>query len=576
MADFFKGLSGGLQTGLQFGQALREREMRDELAKVYEQPVSDLSFTPEQMAEMRRRQLSGAYDIEGVPGAEGQTPTLRYTPKQGLELGQGEMPDAPTEFAPQQVQRYRGTTVAGQFDPIVLQGLQMREAARIVGAYGDPTRAAQLNAEATRMEREAKEAPLRLKQLEQQGILTQGQIEDRERVRTREKGVEAIDTDVAQWMSKRLTGPDGEVRQPSMDDNIAQLQYRATALQKAGYNKEATDSLKDYQTFAVNQITLDDKLRTSQLGAVAAALATGDLGPARAFYDRFVLDGAKVTDMKTDPKTGAITVTRVRDDGTPLPDRVIKGGTNELLASLNSFRDPMALYNFSQNEFNNNLKLEELGLRKQTEARLSRAENTSAVEKNLAALKRLGISVTDAQIKTMVLGAQKDPALEAELAAITKIAGSDTANPKVLEALPGQIQAALARSKARETAAAVVTGLTKAEADGKTPEAIAELRKKGMPEADIKAAATAAGVSYAPPSAPTQPTTAPAQSTAATQPQAAAPAAPQQGLVRSVQQAVSGDSPAMLGSIRDKIQRGLPLSGSEQIIALRNNLIPTR
>jgi hypothetical protein len=203
-------------------------------------------------------------------------------------------------------------------------------------------------------------------QMRQQGILTQGQIEDRQRVRTRETKIDAVDADVAQWMSKRLTGPDGEPRQPSMDDNIAQLQYRATALQKAGFNKEATDSLKDYQSFAVNQITLDDKLRTSQLGAVAAALATGDLEPARAFYDRFVLDGAKVTAMKADPKTGAITVSRVRDDGTALPDRTIKGGANELLASLNSFRDPMSLYNFSQNEFNNNLKVKELGIRQES------------------------------------------------------------------------------------------------------------------------------------------------------------------------------------------------------------------
>jgi hypothetical protein len=61
--------------------------------------------------------------------------------------------------------------------------------------------------------------------------------------------------------------------------------------------------------------------------------------------------------MKTDPKTGAITVSRTRDDGGKLPDKVIKGGANELLASLNSFRDPMSLYNFSQNEFTNNLNL---------------------------------------------------------------------------------------------------------------------------------------------------------------------------------------------------------------------------
>lgn len=72
------------------------------------------------------------------------------------------------EVTPQQVQRYGGQTVAGQFDPTKLQGLQMREAARALGASGDPVRASQLLAEANRLDREAIEAPLRLRGLEQQ------------------------------------------------------------------------------------------------------------------------------------------------------------------------------------------------------------------------------------------------------------------------------------------------------------------------------------------------------------------------------------------------------------------------
>lgn len=259
-------------------------------------------------------------------------------------------------------------------------------AAANVLAERDPVAAMRMRQEQVRMEREAVESPLRLEQLRQQGILTKGQIEDRERERKRIAGIEAVDADVAKWQESRLLDPNtNELRQATPDDNIASLQYRATALRKAGFAKEATDSLKDYQSFAVNQITLDDKARTSRLGAVAAALATGDLEPARAFYDRFVLDGAKVTAMKADPKTGAITVSRVRDDGTPLPDRTIKGGANELLASLNSFRDPMSLYNFSQNEFNNNMKVKELGLRERSvavqEKNQELAEDTAAFNK---------------------------------------------------------------------------------------------------------------------------------------------------------------------------------------------------
>jgi hypothetical protein len=166
------GFASGFQVGAQAverGLKMREEDrLREQLAKAYAQPESFTDYTPEQIKEIQRLQATGAYDVNALPGAEGQVPTLRYTPRQGLELGQGDMPAPPTDFTPQQVQRYGGQTVAGQFDPTKLQGLQMREAARVVGASGDPVRASQLLAEANRLDREAIEAPLRQKGLEQQ------------------------------------------------------------------------------------------------------------------------------------------------------------------------------------------------------------------------------------------------------------------------------------------------------------------------------------------------------------------------------------------------------------------------
>jgi hypothetical protein len=133
-------------------------------------------------------------------------------------------------------------------------------------------------------------------------------------------------------------------------------------------------------------------------------------------------------------------------------------------------------------------------------------EKLSPLEKNLATLKRLNIPVTDAQIKTLALGAQKDPALEAELAAITKIAGSDTANPKVLEALPGQIQAALARSQAREVDKDVISKLQKAQKDGNGQAALLELSKKpGVTATQLQYVAAQAGIPYTAPAQPAQP-----------------------------------------------------------------------
>jgi hypothetical protein len=366
MADFFRGLAGGMQTGLQLGQQLRQRRMEDELAKAYAKPETSQGYTAETGQQLEALANTGAYDIvpQYGPAGEGQTQGVftgyQAVPKAGLDL-QGDVPAAPMSFNPQQVQEYGGRRVAGQFDPTQLRGLQMREAAGVLGRYGDVRGAAALEAQAAEQEYQARIRPLQEEQMRRQGLLTEGQLTEMNRNQARTKKIEDVDADVAQWQSSRLLDPNtNEPRQPTMDDNIAALQYRATALQKAGLAKEATDSLRDYQGFAVNQIKLDETQRNSQLGGVAAAIAAGDLGPAAAFYDRYVLDGAKVTGMKSDPKTGAITVSRVRDDGAPMPDKVIKGGANELLAALNSFKDPNKLYEFSQNEFNNNLKLRQV------------------------------------------------------------------------------------------------------------------------------------------------------------------------------------------------------------------------
>lgn len=167
------GFAAGFQVGasaVERGLKMREEDkMKRELAQAYAKPEEFVDYTPDQLKQIQGLQAAGGYDVQAVPGAEGQAPTLRYTAKpQSMYYDDMGQPEAPIEIAPQRVQRYGGQTVAGQFDPMQLQGLQMREAARIVGASGDPVRAAQMMAEATRMEREAVEAPLRLEALRNQ------------------------------------------------------------------------------------------------------------------------------------------------------------------------------------------------------------------------------------------------------------------------------------------------------------------------------------------------------------------------------------------------------------------------
>lgn len=445
MADFFKGLSGGFQTGLQFGQAMQARQERERLREAMgltPQEMGQRPATPEELGRAQAETQALAAEDARTFGLAPQDQAM-YAPQMPVE---GQMRTSQYGLG--------GQTFSRMPTPQEIDSARYSAAANVI-AERDPVAAMRMRREMDDQAYQARIRPIQEQQLLQQGILTKGQIEDRERERKRITGIEAVDADVAKWQTNRLLDQNtNELRQSTPDDDIATLQYRATALRKAGFAKEATDSLKDYQSFAVNQITLDDKLRTSQLGAVAAALATGDLEPARAFYDRFVLDGAKVTAMKSDPKTGAITVSRVRDDGTALPDRVIKGGANELLASLNSFRDPMSLYNFSQNEFNNNMKVKELGIRQETlgiqKANQALAEDTAAFNK------MQGIAATSRQeelLKRPVLGGIKtfkNQAGEAVLVDISKLEQNADGTLK----LPAGLSSIAARTEPTDAAVA--------------------------------------------------------------------------------------------------------------------------
>ncbi len=374
MADFFKGIAGGLETGARFGQMLREGEERKRLREAMGLTPQEIAPRPPTQEELGRAQ---AY-TQGIADEDARMFATDSSVQNRTGLFSSNPAERPLDASVAPQMPYVGQSVGGTQYRLGDQTLsrmptqQEIDTARYAAAANviaerDPVAAMRMRREMDEQTYQARIRPLQEKQMVNQGLLTEGQIREMDRNQARTKKLDDVDADVAQWQSSRLLDPNtNEPRQPTMDDNIAALQYRATALQKAGLAKEATDSLRDYQGFAVNQIKLDETQRNSQLGAVAAAIAAGDLGPAVAFYDRYVLDGAKVTGMKTDPKTGAITVSRTRDDGGKLPDKVIKGGANELLASLNSFRDPMSLYNFSQNEFTNNLNLRKTVATEQT------------------------------------------------------------------------------------------------------------------------------------------------------------------------------------------------------------------
>jgi hypothetical protein len=140
--------------------------MEDELAKAYAKPEEFTDYTPDQLKQIQGLQAAGGYDVQAVPGAEGQAPTLRYTARpESMYYDDMGQPEAPIEIAPQRVQRYGGQTVAGQFNPTELRGLQMQEAARVLGSYGDVRGAAALQAQADEQAYQARIRPLQEEQL---------------------------------------------------------------------------------------------------------------------------------------------------------------------------------------------------------------------------------------------------------------------------------------------------------------------------------------------------------------------------------------------------------------------------
>jgi hypothetical protein len=188
---FDMGWASGFQAGSQVAkQALdtyNQIKQQQGLEAAFAKPESYSDYSPEDVKRIQAAQTSGLYNVEAVPGAEGVAPTLRYTPKEGLSPVAADdyrspAPNAPIEIAPQQVQRYGGQTVAGQFDPNVLRGLQMREAARVVGANGDPIRAAQLMQQAEDIEYQAQRRPLELEGLKQQVDTGKLTLEQQKRV----------------------------------------------------------------------------------------------------------------------------------------------------------------------------------------------------------------------------------------------------------------------------------------------------------------------------------------------------------------------------------------------------------
>lgn len=214
----------------------------------------------------------------------------------------------------------------------------------------------------------------------QQQELTGLQISDARTRARQNQAIEKVNTQTSEWLNKRLTDKDGTVRAPTAEDTVASIQHRAALFQQAGLGDQAAAALQQHASIAANQIQLQTAERVQALSTAALGVASGNFDAARQFYDQFVPDGAKITSITEDRRTGAVTINRAALDGTKLPSTTLRGGRDELIAGMNMLRDPMSLYNYSQRQFENDIRTQTLGLQQTREAREAAAGNLITVE----------------------------------------------------------------------------------------------------------------------------------------------------------------------------------------------------
>lgn len=338
------GWAEGLQSGLALGNTIRQgferRELADEAKKyqITEGAYGDMSTQLEALDAGARQniqamQAQGASEeqIAATRSAYDQA-AQELTRRQGLTA-----PDYSVGSGGYDGGKNYGTLKEAETaaSPLRTQGL-----ANVYRAQGNVEKADELEARAL----QNRAAGLQVNKLQ--------------RDEDTDVKIQGIDKQAGDFLAKRLTNEDGSMRAATTDDMIAQIQHRATLLQKGGLGREAVNALKDWQGVAVNAIQLTTAQRNEDLGRTVAALGQGDLKPAQAFYDKYVMDGAKTTGIVQN-KDGSLTVSRVRDDGVKLPDTKV-ASIDALGATLRSFNDPKALYDFSQNEFKNNLQVRQV------------------------------------------------------------------------------------------------------------------------------------------------------------------------------------------------------------------------
>jgi hypothetical protein len=359
----------------------------------------------------------------------------------------------------------------------------------------------------------------------QQYELGQYQLGEAKTNADRVAGVTEAEKAAADYIKKQAEARGGFNNLTEADYTVA-LQNQINTLRAKGYQAEASALINSRNKTIMETITTQNAQYTQELGEVLSSRSLEGFGK---LYDKYVKDGATVTSV-TKGEGDSIIVNRKLDNGDETEPVVFKN-FEELEASARAFTDPKALSEFSQRQFDNNLKsaavetqksqfAEQMGVRKDELALsgqrlgvdLARLEIAAqeAARKTLPGqireLESLGYELSDAEKKA--LGGIKpgdDPLLKAELEVIAGMFKGDTVGGKPaerLQAMRDAMAGALRNSQGRAQTKTMTNDLKAAGKKGgaAVPEALSKLRQiEGMTEPFIRQLAKDAGIPYTPP-----------------------------------------------------------------------------
>lgn len=345
-AGFVNGFSGGLSIGSRLNSMMDQGDI-DEIARA--NPEQSTGFTADQGDELRRAAESGQYDI----GWDESSKSYVVTPKSD--------PSMAAKVTQQGVTDFLGKRTAGTMSDTDVANARQRAIAGVV-SRSDPVQGSRMMRDVIMAERDDKRFGWEEARATRE--MRKGAEED-----ANDAFMKTLEGEVGQFMQGRLAGQDGQTRPATVDDYLAASQFKAAKLIEAGKTDAAQAIIKDYNAQSFVKIQLETAQRDQALGQTIAAVNAGDLDAARQFYDRFLPDGATVTGVMQGAN-GSIVVERQSDGGQPMPPMTFKD-VNHLTSSLAALKDPMAVYNWSQNEFRNALALRQ-------DARAERAEGRAA------------------------------------------------------------------------------------------------------------------------------------------------------------------------------------------------------